>query len=85
MKRERDEDVDHDDREQRALDEREAKKHASGMSAEEHTLLDAYVQGRRAGRDFCSPEMNPHPAGSAKHASWERGRVSALGQIARSA
>lgn len=70
---------------QRAIDERweaqlmNAKRdYAAGASFEERTMLDAYVEGRKAGRDELSIEMNPHPAGSAKATAWELGRFTAL-------
>jgi hypothetical protein len=60
------EDRRYDEAVQREIDERAA------------TLLDAYVDGRKAGRDLSSPEMNPHQSGSAKAEAWERGRLTTL-------
>lgn len=53
------------------------KRHASGMSAEELSIQDAFIEGQRAGGQSLSAALNPNRDGTPEHDAWERGRRSA--------
>lgn len=59
--------------------EAEAKRAASGMSPEQLSLQDAFMEGQRAGQLGLSSALNPWQHGSAQHAQWERARMGVIG------
>ena len=54
-------------------------RHASSMSPEELSLIEAFSDGCRAGNRGSSPSLNPYDHGTREHAEWERGRFQTLG------
>lgn len=76
------EDRRYDEDRQRRLDEqaelREAQRRASGISAEQLSLLDAFQCGQRAGSMGHGASMNPYQSGSPEHAEWERARMATI-------
>lgn len=65
---------------QREVDDKtEAKRRASGISAEELSLQDAFIEGQRAGHLNLAASLNPWQAGTVHHAEWERGRSCVIG------
>lgn len=54
-------------------------RHASGMSPEELSLLDAFCEGQRAGVMNLAAGLNPYAPLTPESAEWERGRAAAIG------
>lgn len=52
-------------------------RNAAGISPEELSIQDAFMEGLRAGAMQLSPSLNPYQEGCAEHQSWERGRQGA--------
>lgn len=80
------EDEAHDANVQRDLDDHAAleralaqKRAAAGMSAEQLSLLDAFIEDGRAGYIGTAAGLNPYQHGTPEHDEWERGRMGALG------
>lgn len=65
--------------EDEAYDIAEAKRAASGMSPEQLSLQDAFLEGTRAAGFSHGAAMNPFQDGTPEHGEWERGRQSTLG------
>lgn len=57
----------------------EAKRNASGISAEILSLQEAFLEGQRAGQMGLAAGLNPYQAGIPEHAEWERGRSAVIG------
>lgn len=53
------------------------KRNAAGISPEELSLQDAFMEGMRAGGMQLSPSLNPYQDSTPEHAAWERGRQGA--------
>jgi hypothetical protein len=66
---------------QREIDDgAEAKRAASGMSPEQLSMQDAFIEGARAGRMGFGASLNPYQDSAPEHNEWNRGRLSAIGQ-----
>jgi hypothetical protein len=51
---------------------------AYGMSPEELSIYEAYLEGARAGMRGLSPSLNPYQDTCLEHHEWNRGRMAAL-------
>lgn len=54
-------------------------RNAAGMTPEELSLQDAFIEGQRAGVAFRSASLNPFQHDTREHAEWERGRSCVIG------
>jgi hypothetical protein len=52
-------------------------RNAAGISPEELSLQDAFMEGQRAGAMQLSPSLNPFQDHTPEHEAWERGRQGA--------
>lgn len=52
------------------------------VSAAELSLMDAAIDGSKAGQRGLSASLNPYQDDTPEHAEWERCRLQALGQSA---
>lgn len=91
MIRERDPDVDHDERVQREVDERWEICNAcepwfsNAVFAELASIIDAFIDGQRSGVGQVSAGANPWDVHTEHYAAWERGRNGAeLNRLNRS-
>lgn len=76
-----DEDDAYDYFRQREIDEGEkpmTPRNAAGISPEELSIQDAFVEGSRAGSMGLSASLNPYQDRTPEHDAWERGRFGAL-------
>lgn len=65
---------------QREVDEAADKRRASGLSPEELSIQDAYMEGQRAGALGTAAALNPFSdPGLPQYKAWERGRSAAEG------
>lgn len=55
---------------------------AAGVSREELSLQEAFIEGQRAGARGASASENPNQEGFPEYKEWERGRLSAQGRAA---
>ena len=60
-------------------------RNAAGISIEELSLQDAFLEGQRAGSHGTAAALNPYQHGTPEHDSWERGRMAALSAIVNGA
>lgn len=60
-------------------EEIEDKKHSSGISIEELSLMDARVEGQRAGHLGLSASLNPYDPSYPEHKAWEEARSCVIG------
>lgn len=56
-------------------------RHASGISPEELSLQDAFMDGQRQGLVGIAAGLNPYQLGTPEYAEWERGRFTAFGTL----
>lgn len=52
-------------------------RNAAGISIEELSVQDAFIEGQRAGAKHLSPSLNPFQDSTPEHEAWERGRQGA--------
>ncbi len=73
------EEMDERDYRESVQEEIEDKKHASGISIDELSLMDARADGRRAGHLGLSAGLNPYDPSFPEHQAWEEGRTCVIG------
>lgn len=54
-------------------------RNAAGMTPEELSLQDAFIEGQRAGHLGLAGGLNPYQTGCLEHDEWERARTSVIG------